>query len=192
VRLQQPSWDFSPLQRQQRGRSTDPGHPAPVRSVFRVMTLLTASSLPSLPVRGTGAAHGVRPAERFPSVEPHAFRRRGPPAVFGIAYSCSEDQKFTMPRSFRALLPTEIRTLHGPRSAEADALMGNFASPERSPHGTHPASRALPSCASPLPAAGVGGGGAPGIWHTHGQARPSRDPPALLRFSTRTCPRFSR
>jgi hypothetical protein len=31
-----------------------------------------------------------------------------------------------MPRSFRALLPTEIRTAHGPRSAEADALMGSF------------------------------------------------------------------
>jgi hypothetical protein len=65
-----------------------------------------------------------------------------------------------------------------------------FASPERSPHGTHPASRAHPSCASTLPAAGVGGGGAPGAWHAYGQEGPSRDPPALLRFSTRTCPRF--
>jgi hypothetical protein len=192
VRPRQPSWDCSPLQRPQRGRSTDPGYPAPVRSVFRVSTLLTVSSLPSLPVRGTGAAHGVRPAERFPSVEPHAFRRRCPPAVFGIAHSCSEDQEFTMPRSFRALLPTEIRTLHGPRSAQADALMGDFASPERSPRGTHPASRALPSCTFPSPATGVGGGGAPGTWHTRGQVSPSRDPPALLRFSTRTCPRFSR
>jgi hypothetical protein len=35
-------------------------------------------------------------------------------------------------------------------------------------------------------------GGAPGDGRTRGQADLSRNPPALLRFSTRTCPRFSR
>jgi hypothetical protein len=33
-------------------------------------------------------------------------------------------------------------------------------------------------------------GGAPGIWRARGQTGLSRPPPALLRFSTRTCPRF--
>jgi hypothetical protein len=87
-------------------------------------TLLTVCSPPRLPAHGTGAAHGVHPAERFPSVEPYAFRRPCPHAVFGIACSCSEDQEFTMPRSSRALLPTEVRTCNGPRPAQADALMG--------------------------------------------------------------------
>jgi hypothetical protein len=151
---------------------------------------LAVSSLPRLPVPGTGAAHGVHPAERFPSVEPHAFQRLCPPAVPGIACSCSEDQEITMPRSSRALLPTEVRTRCGPRSAKADALMGVLASPERSPRGAHPASRARPSCAFSRHPRGGRRDGAPGIWHARGQAGPSRDPPALLRFSTRTCPRF--
>jgi hypothetical protein len=77
-----------------------------------------------------------------------------------------------MPRSFRALLPTEIRTLHGPRSAQADALMGDFASPERSPRGTHPASRALPSCTFPSPAAGVGGAVLQGLGTHTGRYHP--------------------
>jgi hypothetical protein len=151
---------------------------------------LTVFSLPSLPVPGTGAAHGVHPTERFPSVELYAFQRPCPHAVSGIACSCSEDQEITMPRSSRALLPTEVRTRCGPRSAKADALMGFFASPERSPRGAHPASRARPSCAfSRNPRRGPRAG-APGILHARGQASPSRDRPALLRFSTRTCPRF--
>jgi hypothetical protein len=117
-------------------------------------TLLTVCSPPRFPVPETGAAHGVHPAERFPSAEPCAFRRPCPLAVSGIAHSCSEDQKFTMPRSSRALLPTEVRTHHGPRPGRADALMGVFASPERSPRGAGPASRTCPSCASPQPAYG--------------------------------------
>jgi hypothetical protein len=148
TRLQQPSWGLTPLQRSRRGRSTGPGIPTPSRSAFRVRTLLTVSSPPRSPVPGTGAAHGVHPAEPFPSAEPYAFRRPYPLAVPGIACSCSEDQEFTMPRSSRALLPTEVRTRLGPRPARADALMGIFASPERSPRTADPASRAHPSCAS--------------------------------------------
>jgi hypothetical protein len=116
------------------GRSTDPGfHPRFVPpSGFEA--LLTVSSLPRpADPEGPAAAHGVHPAERYPSVEPYAFRRRGPPVVSGIACSCSEDQKFTMPRDSRALLPTEIRTFRGPRPAKADALMGFF-SPLQSGH----------------------------------------------------------
>jgi hypothetical protein len=64
------------------------------------------------------------------------------------------------------------------------------ASPERSPHDEDPASRVRPSCASPVRPRGGRTIGAPGISRTHGQASPSRDPPTLLRFSTRTCPRF--
>jgi hypothetical protein len=37
-------------------------------------------------------------------------------AVLDIAFCCSEDQKITMPRSFKVLLPAEIRT---PATAEA-------------------------------------------------------------------------
>jgi hypothetical protein len=128
-------------------------------------TLLAVYSLPSLPVPGTGAARGVHPAERFPSVEPYAFRRPCPHAVSGIACSCSEDQEITMPRSSRALLPTEVRTRCGPRSAKADALMGFFASPKRSPRGAHPASRARPSCAFSRSPRGELRTGAPGSWH---------------------------
>jgi hypothetical protein len=87
-----------------------PGLPTPVRSVFRVSHPLDGLLPSRLPATRTGATHEVHPTERFPSAEPHAFRRRCPPAVFGIACSCSEDQKFTMPRSSRALLPAEIRT----------------------------------------------------------------------------------
>jgi hypothetical protein len=53
---------------------------------------------------------GFHPPEPFPSAEQYASRRRCPPAVSDIAFSCSEDQKVTMPRDFRALLPAKIRT----------------------------------------------------------------------------------
>jgi hypothetical protein len=125
--FQQPSWDFAPLQRHQHGRSSRAGFPVPAPSVFRVSTLLTVCSPPRLLAHGTSATHGVHPAERFPSMEPYAFRRLCPLAVSGIACSCSEDQEFTMPRSSRALLSTEIRTCLGPRPAQAAALMGVFA-----------------------------------------------------------------
>jgi hypothetical protein len=133
-----------------RTRGIQPRYVPP--SGFR--TLLTVSSPPRFPIPETGAAHGVHPSERFPPVEPYAFRRRCPPAVSGIACSCSEDQELTMPRSFRALLTTEIRTRHRPRPGRADALMGFRASPEQSPHGASPASRTRPSCAFPQPASG--------------------------------------
>ena len=47
----------------------------------------------------------------------------------------------------------------------------------------------VPHTLSPRPSVRAVGGD-PGIWRTRGQADPSRDRPALLRFSTRTCPRF--
>jgi hypothetical protein len=86
-----------------------PGFPTPVRSVFRVSRPLDGLLPSRFPATRTGATHEVHPTERYPSAEPHAFRRRCPLAVSGIACSCSEDQKFTMPRSSRALLPAEIR-----------------------------------------------------------------------------------
>jgi hypothetical protein len=155
------------------------------------LALLTVCSPPRLPAHGTGAAHGVHPAERFPSVEPYAFRRPCPLAVFGIAYSCSEDQKFTMPRSSRALLPTEVRTCRGPRPEQADALMGvlrlSRAVPTR--HGpSFPGPSLLrfirPTSRRPSDRRFK-------AWCARGQTGPSRDLPALLRFSTRTCPRFA-
>jgi len=53
---------------------------------------------------------GFHPPEPFPSAKPYASRRLYPLAVSDIVCSCSEDQEITMPRSFRALLPAEIRT----------------------------------------------------------------------------------
>ena len=86
-----------------------PGFPHPVRSACRVSHPLDGLLPSRFPATRTGATHEVHPTERFPSAEPHAFRRRCPLAVSGIACSCSEDQEFTMPRSSRALLPAEIR-----------------------------------------------------------------------------------
>jgi hypothetical protein len=87
-----------------------PGLPTPVRSACRVSHPLDGLLPSRFPATRTGATHEVHPTERFPSAEPHAFRRRCPLAVSGIACSCSEDQEFTMPRGSRALLPAEIRT----------------------------------------------------------------------------------
>jgi hypothetical protein len=101
-----------------------PGLPHPVRSAFRVSHPLDGLLPSRFPASRTGATHEVHPTERFPSAEPHAFRRRCPLAVSGIACPCSEDQEFTMPRSSRALLPAEIRTRGRPKSARADTLMG--------------------------------------------------------------------
>lgn len=155
-------------------------------------TLLTVSSPPHLPSHGNGAAHGVHPAEPFPSMEPYAFRRRCPLAVSGIACSCSEDQKFTMPRSSRALLPTEVRTCDGRPPVQADALMGVLR-----------LSRAIPArmrtrLPGPVPPAlcppGLGETEPPALQgiDTHaGRQGSSRNPPTLVRFSTRTCPRIA-
>jgi hypothetical protein len=91
-------------------RSTIPGIPTPVRSAFRVSHPLDGLLPPHLPITRIGATHEVHPPERFPSAEPYAFRRQCPLVVYGMAFSCSEDQKVTMPRDFRALLPAKIRT----------------------------------------------------------------------------------
>jgi hypothetical protein len=105
-------------------RSTYPGIPTPVRSAFRVSHPLDGLLPSRLPATRTGATHGVHPAELFPSAEPYASRRLCPLAVSGIAYSCSENQKFTMPRDSRALLPAEIRTPPGRSRTRADTLLG--------------------------------------------------------------------
>jgi len=90
-------------------RSTNPGFHTRCVPPSGFLTPLTVSSLRHLPVSRTGATHGVHPAELFPLAEPYASRRRCPLAVSDIAFFCSEDQKITMPRSFRALLPARIR-----------------------------------------------------------------------------------
>ena len=114
----------------------EPGLPHPVWSVFRVFRPLDGLLPSRLPTSRIGATHGVHPAELFPSAEPYASRRRCPLAVSGIAYSCSENQKFTMPRDFRALLTAEIRTRRQPKPAPGPILSWAFCR----------LSRAFPSC----------------------------------------------
>ena len=124
------------------------GLPTPVRSAFRVFHPLDGFLPPSLPASRTGATHGVHPSELYPSAEPYALQRLCPLVVSGIAYSCSENQKFTMPRDFRALLPAVIRTRRRPKPTLSRYSHGfSNASPERSLHAVGPASRTLPSCA---------------------------------------------
>jgi hypothetical protein len=53
-----------------------------------------------------------------------SFDARSLPAVLDIAFLCSEDQKITMPRSFKVLLPAEIRTPERPKPSGADTLLG--------------------------------------------------------------------
>jgi hypothetical protein len=101
-----------------------PGLPNPVRSVFRVSHPLDGFLPPNLPASRTGATHGVHPSELFPLAEPYVLRRLCPLAVSGIAYSCSENQKFTMPRGSRALLPAKIRTCHRPKPASGRCSLG--------------------------------------------------------------------
>jgi hypothetical protein len=162
ARLRQPSWGFTPLQRHEHGRSTNPGFQPRYVPPPEFLTLLTVCSLPGRPATRTGATHGVRPAELFPSAEPYALRRRCPLAVSGIAFSCSENQKITMPRSSRALLPAKIRT-RASRSSQGPMLSWAFlASPEHSPHAGGSASRSLPSCTLSTHPAGGGVAGAPG------------------------------
>jgi len=107
-------------------RSTNPGFQTRCVPPSGFLTLLTVSSLRHLPVSRTGATHGVHPSELFPLAEPYASRRRFPLAVSDIAFFCSEDQRITMPRSFRALLPARIR-IPGSRTRRfggIDALLG--------------------------------------------------------------------
>jgi len=115
-----------------------PGLPTPVRSAFRVSHPPDGFLPLGLPATRTGATHGVHPSELFPSAEPYVLRRLGPLAVPGIAYSCSENQKFTMPRGSRALLPAEIRTCRRPKPASGRCSLG-----------FPRLSRAFPSCREP-------------------------------------------
>jgi hypothetical protein len=110
---------------------------------------LTVSSLRHLPVSRTGATHGVHPAELFPLAELYASRRLCPLAVSDIAFFCSEDQKITMPRGFRAFLPARIRfPFPGPKTRWDRCSPGLFAPLQSgSLHTAEPASRLLPSCA---------------------------------------------
>jgi hypothetical protein len=140
-----------------------PGLPTPVRSACRVSHPLDGLLPSRCPATRTGAAHEVHPTEPFPSAEPHVFRRRCPPAVSGIACSCSEDQEFTMPRSSRALLPAEIRTCDSRGCGRPMLSWASDASPEHSPQAAEPASRNLPSCASHTRTQGDRMCGAPGL-----------------------------
>jgi hypothetical protein len=128
-------------------RSTNPGFRTRFVPPSGFLTLLTVSSLRHLPVSRTGATHGVHPAELFPLAEPYVFRRRCPRVVSDIAFFCSEDQRITMPRDFRTLLPARIRIPIRPEGRGDRCSPGSFASPKRSPHTVEPASRLLPSCA---------------------------------------------
>jgi len=59
-----------------------------------------------------------------PSRSRTSLDARSLPAVLDIAFLCSEDQKITMPRSFKVLLPAKIRTSRRPKPPEADTLLG--------------------------------------------------------------------
>jgi hypothetical protein len=117
------------------GRSTNPGFHARYVPPSEFFTLLTVYSLHSLPTSRVGATHEVHPTERFPSTEPYAFQRPCPPDVSGMALSCSEDQKITMPRDSRALLPAEIRTPRdrSPREPMLSWALSPLQSVSRSP-----------------------------------------------------------
>lgn len=91
---------------------------------------MTAYSLQRLPASRAGATPGVRPPELFPPARLSAGWRPDPRAVHDIAIFCSEDQKVTMPRSFRALIPAGIRTSPGPKSGESRCSPGIFRCPK--------------------------------------------------------------
>jgi hypothetical protein len=101
-----------------------PGIPTPVRSASRVFHPPGGFLPPNFPATRTGATHGVHPSELFPFAEPYVLRRLCPLAVPGIAYSCSENQKFTMPRGSRALFPAKIRTCRRPKPASGRCSLG--------------------------------------------------------------------
>lgn len=101
-----------------------PGIPTPVRSASRVSHPPGGFLPPNFPATRTGATRGVHPSELFPFAEPYVLRRLCPLAVPGIAYSCSENQKFTMPRGSRALLPAKIRACRRPKPASGRCSLG--------------------------------------------------------------------
>jgi hypothetical protein len=107
-----------PLQRRQRGGPRIPGFQPRCVPPSGFPTLLTVYSLQRLPTTRVGTTPGVRPPEPFPPAKPDAGWHPDPHAVHDIASFCSEDQKATMPRSFRAVIPAGIRTPSRPKSGE--------------------------------------------------------------------------
>jgi hypothetical protein len=145
---------------------------------------------PGFPATRTGATHGVHPSELFPSAEPYALRRQCPLAVSGIADSCSENQKFTMPRGSRALIPAEIRTRRRPKPPSGRCSLG-VQSPLQSvplvPRTRLPGPS--PPALSPTDLEEAHGPALQGI-DEHSGRTPLAGRPTLLRFFTRTCPRI--
>jgi hypothetical protein len=153
------------------------------------LTLLAVFSLQRLPITRTGATHGVHPSELSPPAGPYAFRRRGPLAVSDIALFCSEDQKITMPRSSRALLPAGIRARPG-RSPAGSMLSWVSrrlfrARPERRGIGFPTPSLLRFSYPRPEGRTHAALQGLAG----HSSSRDLATPQTLMRFATGTCPR---
>jgi len=189
ARLRQPPWDFCPYS-DISAKVHKPGLPTPVRSACRVSHPLDGLLPPCLPAARTGATHGVHPSELFPSAEPYALRRQYPLAVSGIAYSCSENQKFTMPCGSRALIPAEIRTRRRPRPPSGRCSPG-VQSPLQSvpvvPRTRLPGP--IPLALLPTGLVEAGGPALQGV-DEHSGRTPLAGRPTLLRFFTRTCPRI--
>jgi hypothetical protein len=129
---------------------------------------------------------GFIPSEPFPSAEPCTFRLPYPLAVSDIACSCSEDQKATMPRNSRALLPAKIRTrlkrcARGPILSWDSSLFDSRSS--RCGHqwpGTRPARMESKARGLHVPANKA---------VTAGGRSDSIGPTSIRRAFTRTCPR---
>jgi hypothetical protein len=149
------------------------------------LTLLTVSSLASLPISRIGAARGVHPSELFPPAEPYASRRLCPLAVSDITFSCSEDQEIMMPRGSRALFPARIRALSGPKPGGPmlSWVSGPLQSVRHTPWKRLPVPSLMrfrrPDSEEPRRPALQGIAG-------HATRRFLTVPPTLLRFATRT------
>ena len=126
---------------------------------------MTVYSLQRLPTSGVGTTPGVRPPEPFPPAKPDAGWHPDPHAVHDIASFCSEDQKVTMPRSFRAVIPAGIRTPSGPKSDEGRCSPEIF----RRPKGKGPKPERIRDC---------------------GPRKAASDLPPTGSSPTRTCPRL--
>lgn len=182
---------------------------------FCAPTATTAGEVhqPGAASPGSFRLQGFRPSWRFPPSP--ACRSRGPAPLMGFTLQSVSPPRSRTPFGALTLLPflasraPALRT----RSSRCPAAPG-LCSPRRSVHvtGRGPDEPMLSWAFSPLqsgPRAAVvrlpepvlpalsrsrprGGrpGGAPRNGRTHGQAGLSRVPPTLLRFSTRTCPRF--
>ena len=127
-------------------RSTRSGFPTPVCSAFRVSHPLDGLLPPCLPITRIGAARGVHPPERFPPAEPYAFGARALMLFMTSRSLALRTRRSRCPAAPRLCSLRRSVPACGPESTRADALMGFFASPERSPGAASPASRTLPSC----------------------------------------------